>query len=103
MRATRCLSRGDSMTFQRSILAAVAVALLGLGQLGFAGAARAAELPVCDPATVDSPLWCYTVDPHETDPQILDTPTPPGSRGNHLVFLAPEASRVERRPVFLPT
>jgi hypothetical protein len=91
------------MTFRRSILAAVAVALLGLAQLGLASGAPAAGLPACDPATVDSPEWCYTVDPHDTDPQILDTPTPPGSRGDHLVFLGPKESRVGRLLVFLPT
>ena len=86
------------MTFRRSIRTVVAVVLVGLAQLGFTAAARAADLP-------SSPIDpTYTIDPHDTDPEILDTPDPPGPRGDHLVFLAPEAtSRVGRLLVFLPT
>src|SRR5688572_13074706 len=93
-------------TFQRSIRMVLAVALLGLGQLGFAVAARAADLPKCDPDPTREAvptISCFTIDPHDTDPQILDTPTPPGTRGNHRVFLEPKDSRVGRLLVFLPT
>jgi hypothetical protein len=95
------------MTLKRSILTVAAVAVVALAQLGFASSAGAAELPACksDDAVspVDSPEFCHRVDPHDTDPQILDTPTPPGPRGDHLVFLGPEDSRVGRLLVFLPT
>jgi hypothetical protein len=94
------------MPFQRSIRTVVAVALLGLVQLGSAATARAADLPKCDPDPTREAvptISCYTIDPHDTDPQILDTPTPPGTRGNHRVFLEPKASRVGRLLVFLPT
>jgi hypothetical protein len=95
------------MTFRRSIRAAIAVALFALAQLGFASGAPAAGLPACKSddadSPVDSPEFCHTVDPHDTDPQILDTPTPPGPRGDHLVFLGPKESRVGRLLVFLPT
>src|SRR5215207_4028384 len=75
------------MTFQRSIRATLAVALLGLAQLGFAAGARAA-----DPAT-------HTIAPSLTDAGIADT-TP--TRGNNLVWLAAPERRVGKLLVFLP-
>src|SRR4051794_11979412 len=75
------------MPLRPTILAVIAVAMLGL-----ASGARAA-----DPVT-------YTVIPSDTDAAILDTPSPtPGTRGNHLVWLPPEARRVGKLLVFLPT
>jgi hypothetical protein len=69
----------------RSILTALAVALVGLG---FAASARAADTPT------------LVIDPHATDAAILDTvPT----RGNHLVWLPPASRRVGKLLVFLPT
>ena len=78
------------MSIQRSVRTAVAVAMLGLG---FAAVdARAADEPT------------YTIVPSDTDPAILDTPSPtPGTRGNHLVWRASEEHRVDRLLVFLPT
>ena len=43
------------------------------------------------------------VDPGLTDPAIVDTPTPPGTRGNHLVWVPSKTHRVNRLLVFLPT
>src|SRR5690348_7144746 len=75
------------MPLRRTILAVMAVAMLG-----WVPGARAA-----DPVT-------YTVIPSATDPAILDTPSPnPGTRGNHLVWLPPAARRVGKLLVFLPT
>jgi hypothetical protein len=69
----------------RSILTALAVALVGLGS---AATARAADTPT------------LTINPHDTDAAILDTaPT----RGNHLVWLPPADRRVGKLLVFLPT
>jgi hypothetical protein len=69
----------------RSILTALAVALVGLG---FAANARAADTPT------------LTIAPSTTDAAILDTvPT----RGNHLVWLPPATRRVGKLLVFLPT
>jgi hypothetical protein len=76
------------MTSQRRILTLAAVALFGLAHLGFAAGARAA-----DPVT-------YTIAPNVPDPAIIDT-TP--TRGNHLIWLAPEERRVGKLLVFLPS
>jgi hypothetical protein len=71
-----------------TLLAASAV----IAVLGFAPGAGAADLPK------------YTIDPHDTDPAILDTPSPtPGTRGKHLVWLPPADHAVGRLLVFLPT
>src|SRR5689334_2947780 len=76
------------MTFHRRSLAALAVGVLGLG---FAASADAS-----DDAT-------HTIAPGLTDPAITDPPPPSPSRGDHLVWLAPEHRRVGKLLVFLPT
>ena len=59
-------------------------------------------LAAAAPARADEPL--FQVVPTATDPAILDTPSPtPGTRGNHLVWLAPADRRVGKLAVFLPT
>src|SRR3954471_7087003 len=47
----------------------------------------------------------YTIDPHDTDAAITDTASPtPGTRGKHLVWLAPEkAGQVNKLLLFLPS
>jgi hypothetical protein len=69
----------------RSILTALAVALVGLG---FAATARAADTPT------------FVIDPHDTDAAILDTVP---SRGNHLGWVPLANRRVGKLLVFLPT
>src|SRR4051812_34200047 len=72
----------------RLIPAAVAVTALA-----FAANARA-EDPTAYPA----------IAPSLTDPAILDTASPtPGTRGNHLVWLASPERRIGKLLVFLPT
>ena len=74
------------MTFHRRILAAVAVALFGLAQPGFAASARAA-----DTAT-------HVIDANVNDAGI------DASRGKNLVWLAADPSRrVGKLLVFLPS
>jgi hypothetical protein len=75
------------MAVQRRLLTLVGVVVLGLASVGFAADARAA-----DPRTIN---------PTDTDPAILDTV--PRPRNNHLVWLAPEARRVGKLLVFLPS
>ena len=77
------------MPLQRCLRVGVAVTLF-------------AVLPGAAPARADDPL--FEVVPTATDPAILDTPSPtPGTRGNHLVWLAPAERRVDKLAVFLPT
>jgi len=76
------------MSVQRSLIVGVAVALL--------------VVAAAAPTRADEPL--FQVVPTATDPAILDTPSPtPGTRGNHLVWLAPADRRVGKLAVFLPT
>ncbi|MDA0170082.1 thrombospondin type 3 repeat-containing protein [Solirubrobacter taibaiensis] len=76
------------MPLQHRLGAGVAVALL--------------VLAAAAPARADEPL--FQVVPTDTDAAILDTPSPtPGTRGNHLVWLAPAERRVDKLAVFLPT
>ena len=80
------------MTFQRSIRVVVAVAVVGLAQCAVAASARAADVPT------------HTIAPSLTDPAITDPPAPSPSRGDNLVWLAPDPSRrVGKLLVFLPT
>jgi hypothetical protein len=76
------------MPFHRRLLTLVGI-LLGLG---LATDARA-EDPTAYPPIV----------PSLTDAAIVDTATPPGTRGNHLVWLAPPERRVGKLLVFLPS
>jgi hypothetical protein len=77
------------MPLQRSLRVGVAVALLAI-------------IPGAAPAAADEPL--FQVVPTATDPAIRDTPSPtPGTRGNHLVWLAPADRRVGKLAVFLAT
>ncbi len=75
------------MSFRRRVLTVAGVAVLAPAVIGVTSA-----------GAVDTPT--YTIAPGLTDPAITDTsPT----RGDHLVWLAPKARRVEKLLVFLPT
>jgi hypothetical protein len=75
------------------MLRRVLPAVVALATLACATEARA-EVPTAYPPIV----------PSLTDPAILDTASPtPGTRGNHLVWLAPQHRRVGKLLVFLPT
>src|SRR3954463_13837737 len=79
------------MTLRRSSLAAVAVAVLGLPPLGLTASARAA-----------APTAYPPIAPSLTDPAIVDTASPvPGTRGDHLVWLAPPERRGGEMRVWL--
>src|SRR3954452_15693564 len=78
------------MTFQRRLLTVMGV-LLGLTMFGASPSARGA-----DEAT-------HTIAPSATDPAITDPPPPSPSRGDNLVWLAPEDRRIGKLLVFLPT
>jgi hypothetical protein len=80
------------VTWRRSTVALRMVPVLGLALLGLSSAARAADAPT------------HTISPSLTDPAITDPPPPAPSRGDNLVWLAPDpARRVEKLLVFLPT
>jgi hypothetical protein len=67
------------------------VPILGLVLLALPPGARAADEPT------------HTIAPSLTDPAITDPAAPAPSRGDNLVWLAPEPRRVGKLLVFLPT
>src|SRR3954452_19344400 len=79
-------TKGDCMAFQRSTRTAVAVAVVALAQLGLVATARA-----------DGNDETYSLQANVNDAAILTT------RGPNLVWLPPEARRVAKLLVFLPS
>src|SRR3954453_8965184 len=68
-----------------------------------AGVLATFAFTAADARAADPPR--YTIDPHDTDAAITDTASPtPGTRGKHLVWLAPEkAGQVNKLLLFLPS
>jgi hypothetical protein len=90
------------MISRRSICTAGAVALIGLVQSGLAASARA-EDPTAYPAIIPSLTDLAIIDTPSPPPGMPATPALPGTRGNHLVWLAPPERRVGKLLVFLAT